>query len=466
MLTDGSLTSRALAALLLERIQRYDPTLRAVIETNPRLLEEAEALDAERRSSGPRGPLHGIPVLVKDNIDTQAPLHTTANSRALAGYSPAQDAFLVQRLRAAGALILGKASLTEFANFVTVGMPSGYGSLNGQTLNPYGRSFDVGGSSSGSAAGVAAGYAPLSVGTETSGSILNPASQCSLVAVKPTVGLISRSGIIPIAASQDTAGPMGRNVHDVAMLLEVLAGADPQDEATRSAPEIPRYTDLLDPGALRGVRLGVPRRSFTDRLSPEGAVLFERALEDLRAAGAELVDPCDLESAEALQGTTFDVLIYEFKRDLNRYLQHLPAPYPRSLAELISVYEADPERMLRYGQVLLLAAQATSGTLQERAYTYARERDLALSRAGGIDGALEQHGVEALVFPEFWGCSVAAKAGYPSVTVPAGYQEGGKPFNLTFCASAYSEASLLRFAYAYEQATLHRRDPDLEALLA
>ena len=461
---DGRLTSRRLTERFLERVEAYDrggPRLNAVLEVNPQALETAEALDRERASSGSRGPLHGIPIFLKDNIATADRLHTSAGSIALAACIAPRDAFLVTRLREAGAVILGKANMTEWANYLTTGMPAGYSSRGGQVKNPYGESLSPGGSSSGSAVAVAAGLCTVAVGTETSGSILSPANWNSVVGVKPTLGLVSRSGIVPIAASQDTAGPFGRTVADAAILLGAMTGVDTADRATRASRRHARrdFMGLLVSADLGGVRLGVPRAVFYERLAAAEAPVIDAALRALGGLGATLVDPADIATAREATDFRSDVLLYEFKRDLNRYLKSLGAASAiGSIRELIRFNEARPREMLRYGQVLLLAAQSTNGV---RAETYRRSRaeDLRMSRTDGIDKVMALERLDALVFPGWSGAFIGARAGYPSVIVPAGYTTEGAPIGLTFLGRAWSEPTLLRVAHAFEGATRLRRPP-------
>ena len=461
---DGRLTSHRLTERFLERVETYDrngPRLNAVLEVNPQALEIAQALDRERASGGRRGPLHGIPIFLKDNIATADHLHTSAGSLALEACIAPRDAFLVTRLRDAGAVILGKANMTEWANFLTTGMPAGYSSRGGQVKNPYGESLSPGGSSSGSAVAVAAGLCTVAVGTETSGSILSPANWNSVVGVKPTLGLISRSGIVPIAASQDTAGPFGRTVADAAILLGAMTGVDPADRATRPSRRHARrdYTEFLSGQGLDGVRLGVPRAVFCERLTPAEAPVIDAALRALGGLGAALVDPADIATAREVTDFRSDVLLYEFKRDLNRYLQGLGEASPiRSIRELIRFNEARPREMLRYGQVLLLAAQSTNG-LRTETYRKSRAEDLRMSRADGIDQVMTHERLDALVFPGWSGAAIGARAGYPSVIVPAGYTPEGAPIGLTFLGRAWSEPTLLRVAHAFEGATRLRRPP-------
>ncbi|MCL6517412.1 amidase [Alicyclobacillus sp.] len=464
----GEVTACDLVAACLSRTARYDqagPGLNAVLEINPDAWHIAEALDLERKTRGPRGPLHGIPVLVKDNIDTGDRMHTSAGSIALKDSYAAKDAFVAKRLRDAGAVILGKGNMTEWANFMTQGMPSGYSSRGGQVKNPYGPGrFDVGGSSSGSGAAVAADLAVMAVGTETSGSILSPSSQNSLVGIKPTVGLVSRSGIIPISHSQDTAGPMAHTVADAATLLQVLMGRDADDPATWRIPaDFPHdLTAHLDAGALRGARIGVPRSGVWDKLPASKQAVMEEAIRALRDAGAQVVDPADIPTVTAPWG--LEVLVHEFKPALNAYLGRLAPHVPvHTLADVIAFNLRYADKMLKYGQVWMLEAEKTSGSLTDPAYIRARLRDLRWSRAEGIDRVLSDHGLDALLFPNNLGAGIAAKAGYPSITVPAGYTGEGEPVGATFTGPAFSEPRLIRLAYAFEQFTQARRAPRLDA---
>lgn len=460
----GTLTSQELVLQLWDRIARWDqagPRLNAVAELNPDALFWAEARDAERRRGVIRGPLHGIPVLLKDNIGTADKMHTTAGALALEGVYAPQEAPLVKRLRRAGAIIFGKTHLTEWANFMTHHMPNGYSALGGQVLNPYGPGrLDVGGSSSGSAAAVAAGFAPLAVGTETSGSILNPSSNNSVVGIKPTVGAVSRRGIIPISHSQDTAGPMARTVYDAALLLQVMAGPDRHDAATWTGRWDESPLDAARPGSLAGMRLGVPRGGFYRYIDESGMHLMEAGLKALVELGATIVDPVPMSHAEEMRDVI--VLLYEFKTNLNAYLSRLAPGSPvHSLTDLIRFNREHARQALRYGQVILEQAQALSGNLTEVRYLETRARDVRLARRGAIDAVLERLSLQALVFPASSGAGIAAKAGYPSVTVPAGYGTDGRPFGLTFTGTAFSEPRLIRIAAAFEAATQARRPPPL-----
>ena len=451
-LMSGEQTALSLTQFYLDRIAKYDPALKSVLELNPDALLVARKLDVERKSGLVRGLLHGIPVLIKDNISTNDQMQTTAGSRALLGHIAFEDAEIVRRLRAAGAIILGKTNMTEWANFMSTNMPSGYSSRGGQTVNPYDKTITPGGSSSGTGVAIATNFAVVGIGTETSGSILSPSNQNSLVGIKPTVGLVSRHGIIPISSTQDTAGPMTRTVQDAAILLQVMLGQDTKDGITKTQPknfEIPT-PERLD---LRGLRLGVPREVFWNFPSTFEQTVLEGSLEVLRQLGATVTDT-NLPEAKAASNLGYSVLIHEFKRDLNKYLRHTPI---KNLANLIAFNDSDPENMLRYGQVLLLAAQSSLGT-KSLEYLRARAEDLRLAKAG-LDVALES--VDALLFPTYWGSSVGAKAGYPTVIVPAGYTETGLPVGISFLGKAWSEPQLLEIAYAFEQASLARVPPKL-----
>lgn len=464
-LTSGRLTSVELVSTYLVRIAAYDkvgPALNAVLEVNPDAMQTAEALDAERRRQGPRGPMHGIPVLIKGNIDTGDKMHTTAGSRALMNWYAETDAFMVKQLRQAGAVILGKTNLTEWANFMAENMPNGYSSLGGQVRNPYGPgTHDTGGSSAGTGSAIAASLGTVGVGTETSGSILSPSSQNSLVGIKPTVGLVSRTGIIPISFSQDTAGPMTRTVEDAAILLGAMTGVDPADPATGQSlgMAFSDYTVYLDANALRGARIGIPRDPFYTELPESKQKVMDRVVEELTRLGATVVD---VDLPKAALGEDANVLYYEFKPAINAYLGHCGPNVPvHTLADLIAYNEAHSAEMLRYGQAVLLKSEGTSGSLTDAAYIDSRLRDLQVTREEGIDRLLTEHKLKALLFPNNWGAGVAAKAGYPSITVPAGYTLDGEPVGMTLTGTAFSEPTLIGLAYAYEQGTHQRVQPKL-----
>jgi amidase len=474
----GALTSRALTQAYLDRIQALDrqgPALRSVIETNPDALQIADALDRERRDKGARGPLHGIPVLVKDNVGTADRMTTTAGSLALLGSIPAQDSFVAQRLREAGAVLLGKANMSEWANIRSEHSSSGWSARGGQCRNPYVLDRNPCGSSSGSGAAVSANLCAVAVGTETDGSIVCPANANGIVGIKPTLGLVSRAGIIPIAHSQDTAGPMARTVRDAAILLGALAGVDPRDAATDEGRgrAMADYAAGLDRTALRGARIGIHRKAFGFHRDVDR--LLEEALGAMKGEGAVLVDPADIPHVGEYDESELLVLLYELKADLNAYLAALGPKAPvKTLAEVIAFNEAHrKEEMPYFGQELFLKAQA-KGPLTDKAYTDALEKNRRLARAEGIDALMDQHKLDAIVAPtggpawatdcvtgdHFSGGSStpAAVAGYPSITVPAGFVFG-LPVGLSFMGRAWSEGLLVRLAYAFEQATRARRAP-------
>ncbi|MEJ8544794.1 amidase family protein [Brevibacillus borstelensis] len=465
-LQEGLTTSRELTLAYLEHIAAHDKQgagLNAISELNPDAVHIADALDRERQVQGERGPLHGIPVLIKDNVATADHMHTSAGSLALADSYAGRDAFVVQQLRKAGAIILGKTNMTEWANFMADSMPNGYSSRGGQVRNPYGPGrFDAGGSSSGSGAAAAAGFAAAAVGTETSGSILNPSANHSLVGIKPTVGLVSRTGIIPIAYSQDTAGPMARSVEDAAILLGAMTGADADDPATgaRNGVSFTDYTPFLDKNGLRGARIGVVRSFIDDVMTEEQQPLFEAALRILREQGAILVENIRIPSEQ--ESWDSSVLYYEFKSGVNAYLSRLPASFPiRTLKDVIAWNKANAPSALGFGQEILEKAELTSGSLTEPEYLQSRLCDLRRSRTEGLDAAFGQHQLDCLLFPHDFGADIAAKAGYPSITLPAGYEPSGKPFGIMFTGRAYSEPLLIRVGYSFEQASLLRVPPQL-----
>ncbi|MDB4951744.1 MAG: amidase [Gemmatimonadetes bacterium] len=475
----GRRTSRSLVEAYLGRIEALDragPTLRSIIETNPDALTIADALDVERRGGRVRGPLHGIPVIVKDNVDTADRMMTTAGSFALAGTPAPRDSFVAERLRAAGAVILGKANLSEWANFRSTHASSGWSGRGGQCRNPYALDRSPCGSSSGTGASVAANFATVGVGTETDGSIVCPSAANSLVGIKPTVGLVSRAGIVPISHSQDTAGPMARTVADAAALLSAVAGVDPRDAATAAARGHVEadYTRFLDPNGLRGARIGVSRAKFTG-YDPRTDALFDAAVADLRRLGATVVDPAEIPHAGDYDADEYQVLLYEFKADLNAYLASRGATAQvRTLKDVMDFNEAHRQQEMPYFLQEIMAQAQAKGPLTEPAYRAARAKSLRMAGREGIDAVMTQHRLDALVVPtgnppwtidvllgdHFLGGSStpAAVAGYPSIAVPAGYAFG-LPVGMSFIGRAWSEPTLIKLAYAYEQGTKHRKPP-------
>lgn len=473
----GRYTARRLAEMYLARIESLDrqgPTLRSMLDLNPDALAIADSMDAERRAGRVRGPLHGIPVVIKDNVATADRMTTTAGSLALEGSVPPRDAFIAARLREAGAVIIGKTNLSEWANFRSTRSSSGWSGRGGQARNPYVLDRSPCGSSSGSGVAVAANLAAVSVGTETDGSIVCPAGANGIVGIKPTMGLVSRSGIIPIAHSQDIAGPMGRTVADAATLLGVLAGPDPRDSVTLASRGRAHadYTRFLDPNGLRGARIGVLRKRFTG-YSEETDSLFAAAVEAMRRAGATVVDSLEIPHYGEYDDAEFEVLLYEFKDDLNRYLAELgPGAPVKSLQEVIRFNERERARSMPYfGQEILEMAQK-KGPLTAREYRDALRKTRLAKR--GIDSVLKRHRLDALVAPtgspswpidlingdHFLGASStpAAVAGYANISVPMGYAFG-LPVGVSFIGGPWSEPTLIRLAFAYEQATRHRRPP-------
>ncbi|MDC0741664.1 amidase [Polyangium mundeleinium] len=469
----GTLTARELTQAYLDRIARIDdagPRLDAIIELNPRALSDAAALDAERRAGKLRGPLHGIPVLIKDNIDV-AGMVNSAGSLALADHRPQEDAFLVARLRAAGAVILGKTNLSEWANFRSTRATSGWSSRGGQTKNPYVLDRNPCGSSSGTGAAIAASLGAIGVGTETDGSILCPSAVHALVGLKPTVGLVSRSGIIPISISQDTAGPMARTVTDAAILLGALAAVDPADPAAPKEGTLPSdYTLFLKPGALRGKRFGVLRQAMG--YHPDVDAAAEASMATLRAQGAELVD-VEMDTYDRWNEPEFTIMLYEFKDGLNTYLRQSGAPHA-SLEALIAWNNAHADAVMPFfGQELFEKAQAL-GPLTDAAYLDARETARRLAGKEGLLAVLDGERLDAVVAPSMapaWltdhvlgdhfvraSHGVAAVAGTPSITVPMG-ESHGLPLGFVFMGRAYAEGELLGMAFAFEQATKARRAP-------
>jgi amidase len=474
---EGRFTSQQLTKDYLARIERLDrhgPNLRAVIETNPRALDIAAELDAERKSRGPRGPLHGVPILIKDNVETSDHMMSTAGSLALQGWYAPKDAPLVERLRAAGAVILGKTNLSEWANFRSTHSLSGWSGRGGQCRNPYATDRTPSGSSSGSAVAVSANLCAIAVGTETDGSIVSPASINGIVGLKPTVGLVSRRGIAPISHSQDTAGPLTRSVRDAAVMLGAMSGLDAADPASAAVGERFQtdYARYLDPNGLKGARLGIARKFFADNAPLNG--FLDACIATLKGAGAVIVDPADLPMHGSTSGPEQEVLLYEFKADLNAYFKRLPPTFPvRSLAALIRFNEAHKDaEMPLFDQELLRQAEA-KGALTEKAYREARAACLKATRSNGIDAVLAEHQLDAMVAltsgpawlidpvngdSDTGGCSSpAAIAGYPHITVPAGLFRG-LPIGLSFFGAAYSEPKLIKLGSGFE-AVAHARTP-------
>ena len=474
----GKFTARSLTEKYLDRIAAIDtdgPALNSVIELNHDALAIADALDAERKSKGPRGPLHGIPVLIKDNIGTADRMMTTAGSLALLGFTPEKDSGVARRLRESGAVILGKTNLSEWANLRSSHSSSGWSGRGGQTHNPYAYDRSPCGSSSGSGAAVSANLCAVAVGSETDGSIVCPSSANGIVGIKPTVGLVSRAGIIPISHSQDTAGPMGRTVADAAALLGALAGADPDDSATKvpGRKAAADYTQFLDRAGLRGARIGVIRKTYD--FSESVAGVLTAAFDAMKHEGAVLIDPIEIASLGKFDESELDVLLYEFKHDLNAYLgvagPHVPV---HSLKEAIAFNEQFSGREMAYfGQDLFVKAEK-KGPLTDKAYLDALAKNHRLTRTEGIDAVMDKHRLDALVAPTAgpsWlidlvdgdhdtggTSSLAAVAGYPNINVPAGFVFG-MPVGISFFGRAWSEPKLIKIAYAFEQATRHRTPP-------
>jgi amidase len=474
-MASGRYSSHSITEKYLQRIDEIDkqgPALASVIEVNPDALSISDGLDKERQAGHVRGPLHGIPILIKDNIDTADRMQTTAGSLALLGSKPARDSFMAQKLREAGAVILGKTNLSEWANIRSSHSSSGWSGRGGLTKNPYALDRNPCGSSSGSGAAVSASLCGAAVGTETDGSVVCPSSANGIAGIKPTVGLLSRSGIIPISHSQDTAGPMARSVRDAAILLTALAGVDPRDSATaESQGKATDYAQFLDPNGLRGARIGVARKyfGFNDAVD----ALMNNLIAEMKAAGAEIVDPADLPTHGKFDSTEFSVLLYELKADLNAYLAGRPGA-PASLKDIIDFNDRNKEKeMPFFGQDLFIKAEA-KGPLTTKEYLDALDTNHRLSRKEGIDAVMDQFKLDALMAPT--GCpawitdlvngdhapggssNAAAVAGYPDITVPAGFIFG-LPVGISFFGRAWSEPTLFKIAYGFEQMTKARRPP-------
>jgi len=471
------LTSHEICSRYLERLEEIDrrgPILRSVIEVNPDALAIARQLDDEYRSKGPRGPLHGMPVLLKDNIDTADRLQTTAGSLGLMGYPASKDSWVAERLRAAGAVILGKTNLSEWANFRSTHSTSGWSGRGGQTKNPYALDRNPCGSSSGSAVAVSANLCVGAIGTETDGSIVCPSSMCGIVGIKPTLGLISRGGIIPIAHSQDTAGPMARTVRDAALLLGALTGVDSRDSETKTSVghALTDYTRFLAPNGLRGARIGIARQYFN--IGPAVAAVMEGCIALMRDSGATIIDPADLSSYETWRDDETQVLLYEFKADLNSYLSSRGTSL-RSLADCIAFNRDHRAEEMPFFEQELMEQANEKGPLTDKAYRDALAASKRLTRKEGIDEVIAKFKLDAIVGPTSgpaWitdlvagdrtdsGCaSPAAVAGYPHITVPAGFKFG-LPLGISFFGTAWSEPKLIKIAYAFEQARRARRKPE------
>jgi amidase len=477
-MTSGKYTARSIAEKYLARIEQIDkqgPAINSVIEINPEALSIAEALDKERKQKGPRGPLHGIPVMIKDNIDTADRMMTTAGSLALVGAKPPKDSFVAQKLRETGALLLAKTNLSEWANIRSEHSTSGWSGRGGQTKNPYALDRNPCGSSAGSGAGVSANLCVAAIGTETDGSIVCPSSTNGIVGIKPTVGLVSRTGIIPISHSQDGAGPMCRTVRDAATLLGALTGLDGEDPATSDSREksYTDYTQFLKADGLRGARIGVVRKNFGFHEAVDN--IMENALDAMKKEGAILVDPAPIESAGKFGESEFTVLLYELKSDLNAYLARLGPNAPvKTLKDVIDFNDRNREKEMPYfGQDIFLKAEE-KGPLTTQEYIDALAKNHQLAGKEGIDATMDKNNLDALVGPtggpawltdhingdSFGGgsSSTAAVAGYPNITVPAGFIHG-LPVGISFFGRAWSEPALIRLAYAFEQATKVRKPP-------
>ena len=474
----GEETARSVAGKYLRRIEEIDgrgPALRSVIEVNPEALPIADALDRERRDAGARGPLHGIPILIKDNIDTADQMTTTAGSLALEGSIAARDSFVARKLREAGAVLLGKTNLSEWANFRSTRSTSGWSGRGGLTRNPYALNRNPCGSSSGSGVAASANFCSAAIGTETDGSIVCPSNANGIVGIKPTVGLVSRTGIIPISHSQDTPGPMARTVADAVAVLGALTGVDPADPHTAASQgrSHPGYSRFLDPSGLRGARIGLVRRLLG--FHPDVDRIVEEAVAAMRTQGAVVVDPVDIPTWGQWSESEREVMLYEFKAGLNAYLAGLGgSPRVKSLKDLIRFNEENADREMPYfGQERFIQAQA-KGPLTDKRYRDALARNHRLSREEGIDRVMDEHRLDALLAPtggpawvtdlvngdSYGGGSsgAAAVSGYPNITVPAGFVHG-LPVGISFFGRAWSEGKLIRLAYAFEQETQVRRTP-------
>ncbi len=456
MLADGEISSRQLVLNYMERIALYDksgPKLNSVLELNPDAVYIAEAMDRERAKGKLRSPLHGIPILIKDNINTHDKMRTTAGSIALDDNFAPYDAWIVKKLREAGLIIMGKTNMTELANYMSYTMKNGYSSRGGQVINPYNPEGDVWGSSSGSAVTMSANLCALAIGTETDGSIIWPSHMNGTVGLKPSRGLVSRTGIIPICTAQDTAGPMTRTVADAAALLNIIVGEDPEDPSTwcRDIPE--DYTAYLDKDGLKGLRLGI-NRGYYDDFSQEQKDIAEKAYKAMEACGAELVQDVNLPHLRS----DASVLLYEFKMCLNAYLASNPHLRCRSLKDMIDYYGAHPQEGLKYGMSILLDAQYnTSGNCTDPKYILDKAKCQREAQEEGLLKLMDENNLDVLICPGITDCSPIS--GYPSIIVPAGYSSDNMPFGITFVGRPFSEPTLIAAAYAFEQATHARKAP-------
>ena len=455
----GSLSSVELVRYYIERIAKYDkdgPGLNSILELNPDLFFIAEALDDERRKKGKRGLMHGIPVTVKDNINTGDKMHTSGGSLALADSYAPEDASVIRKLREAGAIIIGKSNMTEFANFMAENMPNGYSSRGGQVLNPYDNTKDPSGSSSGSAVAVTSNFCTAAVGTETDGSILSPSCVNRIVGIKPTVGLVSRSGIIPISYSQDTAGPMAKTVSDAAILLSAMIGADDKDPATWGSENVQpeQLLNAVNNPDIKGLRIGVSI-VYYELATPKQQQILDEAISVMQQKGAVIIKQDELSQGPAEESS---VLGHEFKSGINYYLSKLGHHSIKTLSDIIEFNKAHADKALKHGQETLERSEQTSGTLTESKYIFDRIRDVDFSRKNGIDILMNGYELDALMFLE--PTSIAAISGYPSIIVPAG-TENGTPYGVQFVGKPFSEPTIIKLAYVYEQATEHRIDPIL-----
>lgn len=456
LLDEGKLTSVELVEIYNERIVVYDksgPNLNSVLQINPDVYYIAEALDNERKLKGKRSLLHGIPILIKDNINTNDKMHTSAGSLALSDLYAPNDAFIIEKLRQKGAIILGKTNMTEFANFVSDKMPDGYSSLGGQVINPYNPKFTPSGSSSGSAVAVAANLCTASIGTETHGSIISPSRYNCVVGIKPTVGLVSRDGIIPLTISQDTAGPIAKTVEDAAILLGAIAGLNKNDPATFKLEglDCSDYVQFINKD-IKGKRIGI-RKEKAEKLNKEEKIIFNDAVNVLKSKGAECVEIKFDYSDENMT-----IMIYEFKTAINHYLSTVKGcTNIKNIDDIIDFNKKNSRACLKYGQKLLKLSQKTSGTLTEPEYIKARLKDIRMSRQNGIDLIMDKFNLDAIMTTEI--NNMSAAAGYPCITVPAGMTS--EPFSMIFIGKAFSEPDLISIAYTYEQATKRRKPPIL-----